>query len=59
MTKGVGQLKKSLFASIYKPPIDDGRPRSMVIKAKPLFSYLTSDISNKSVSDLSLLALLG
>ncbi|PQQ02812.1 uncharacterized protein Pyn_09316 [Prunus yedoensis var. nudiflora] len=32
MTKGEGRLKKSLFASIHKPPIDDGRPRSMVIK---------------------------
>lgn len=45
MTKGGGQLKKSLFASIYKPPIDDGRPRSMVIKVKlepsqNLFSHI-------------------
>ncbi|XP_021801151.1 uncharacterized protein LOC110745384 [Prunus avium] len=32
MKKGEGRLKKSLFASIHKPPIDDGRPRSMVIK---------------------------
>lgn len=27
-----GQCKKSLFASIHKPTIEDGRPRSMVIK---------------------------
>ncbi|KAB2626144.1 hypothetical protein D8674_017804 [Pyrus ussuriensis x Pyrus communis] len=32
MTKGQGQRKKSLFASIHKPPVDDGKPRSLVIK---------------------------
>ncbi|KAM1145478.1 hypothetical protein ACFX13_038248 [Malus domestica] len=30
--EGEGQCKKSLFASIHKPHIDEGRPRSMVIK---------------------------
>ncbi|KAM1084691.1 hypothetical protein ACFX2I_022866 [Malus domestica] len=32
MTKGEGQRKKSLFASIHKPPVDDGKPRSLVIE---------------------------